>query len=159
MAETHWVAAKPQSVLEPHAAIVPVMPRWEGKVKNATLSRSLMGEGRGGCFSQGLAPVFPLHAGRCHCAVGSRSPPPPRDRTPTCRAFQLSIHTACCPRPLRECLPVFFLCSQGQGCCSSSAPLLPAIFRPGDGLFPASVQSSRQSQVLIDDCRGLQGMA
>lgn len=81
------MAAKPHSVLEPHAAFVPIMPRWEGKVKNATLSLTLMGDGRGCCFSQGLAPDFSFtcwEMSLCSRLMYLQ------DRTPTCRAFQWS---------------------------------------------------------------------
>lgn len=179
------VAAKPHSVLEPHAAFVPVKPRWEGKVKNATLSCTLMGEGRGCCFSQGLAPDFPLHAGRCPCAVAHV---PPRQH-PNMQSFSAERGGTSMGLPrslggfdsgcsIQCCLlstllitfasrstafqrvPVFLPLQSGVRLLLFFSST-PAIFRPGDRLFLARVQSSRQSQVLIDGCRRLrlQGMA
>lgn len=121
-----------------------------------------------------------LHAGRCHCAVGSY--------TPTCRAFQQSEEDhpqgylkgpgtwEALTVAVASTLPAVHILitsasgstafqeSAGPSPLQSGARLLLflsstlAIFRPGDCLFPARVQSSRQTQVLIDGCRWLQGM-
>lgn len=173
------MAAKPHSVLEPHAAFVPVKPRWEGKVKNATLSCTLMGEGRGCCFSQGLAPDFPLHAGRCPCAV-AHVPPRQHPNMPSfsaerggtsmglprsLRGFDSGCSIQCCLLPTLlitfasrstafQRVPVFLPLQSGARLLLFFSST-PAIFRPGDRLFLARVQSSRQSQVLIDGCRRL----
>lgn len=59
-------------------------------------------------------------------------------------------------RPFRECL--LLPLQSGARLLLFLSPT-PAIFRSGDCLFPARVRSSGHSQVLIDGCRWLQGMA
>lgn len=175
------MAAKPHSVLEPHAAFVPIMPRWEGKVKNATLSLTLMGDRRGCCFSQGLASDFSF---TCWVTSLCCRLMYVQDRTPTCRALQWSEEDRPQDYPkgpgTRETLTVavsstlpvvHILITSASGSTAfqesacpfplqSGARLVlflsstPAIFRPGDCLFPARVWSSRQCEVLIDGCRG-----